>query len=207
MFIWFLLGGIIPTIITFFSALFLALIISLFFTYIIYYKKGLLSFICNFFINFFRSIPLICHFFLFIFLIPNHWLASILILGMNSSAYFSSIWLDSLNKIHIQYIYTIKTLHLCNFIAFNHILLPMIFHETKYSIENEILNLLKDTSIISFFGISEIMQRVQIIGYSNLDFFTPTLCAVIIYYLLSLIQLHIINKMIFYAILWFLYYI
>ena len=207
MFIWFLLGGIIPTIITFFFALFFSLIISLFITYIVYYKKGLFAFIGKFFINFFRSIPLICHFFLLIFLIPNHWFASILILGMNSSAYLSSIWLDSLNKIHIQYIYTIKTLHLSDFTAFNHILLPMVFYQTKYSIENEILNLLKDTSIISFFGISEIMQRAQIIGYSNLDFFTPTLCAAVIYYLLSLVQLHIVNKMIFYAILWFLYYI
>lgn len=112
----------------------------------------------------------------------------ILVLGCNSAAYLTSIFWDGFNTIPCSYLETIKILDLGERIGFKKVIMPLVLHNTINARNGEFTTLLKDTSMLSIFGVCEIIFRAKEISYQTYDFFTPLCLAGLLFLLINLFR-------------------
>ena len=66
-------------------------------------------------------------------------------------------------------------------------LLPQAFRYILPALVNELINLVKETALISVIGEMDLMRRAQIVSAETYGFFTPMLTAAATYYIMILI--------------------
>lgn len=113
--------------------------------------------------------------------IPPFWAAS-LALGLNSSAYVSQIVLSGINGVSQGQIEAAQTLGLSQFDTIKHIVLPQAFRITMPALGNELVTLVKDSSLASLIGVMELSKEASIIRSRTYDAFS-ILLAVAFFYL------------------------
>jgi polar amino acid transport system permease protein len=113
--------------------------------------------------------------------------AGIIAFGLNSSAYMAEVLrsgIDSLSKGQFE---AAKTLGIPGFFMWKDIILPQVIRNSFSSIVNEVVALLKETSIISAVGGFDIMRASQIVSAQQFEYFVPLCIAGAYYYILVLI--------------------
>ena len=71
--------------------------------------------------------------------------------------------------------------------AMKDIILPQAIRKILPSLINELVNMLKESAIISMLGEMDLMRRAQIVAAEKFDYFTPMLTAALCYYILVFI--------------------
>ena len=66
------------------------------------------------------------------------------------------------------------------------IILPQAFRYILPALVNELINLVKESALISVIGEMDLMRRAQVVSAETYTFFTPMLTAAIAYYLMVL---------------------
>ncbi len=117
--------------------------------------------------------------------------AGVIAFSMNSGAYVSEIIRAGILAIDKGQFEAAKSLGIPYFQMMKDIILPQAIRKMLPSIINELINMLKESALISILGEADIMRRAQIISASNYDYFTPLLIAAIYYYVLVLILSYI----------------
>ncbi len=105
----------------------------------------------------------------------------IVTIGLNSGAYCSQIILAGLSAIPKDQFYAAKALSMSSYQSYRHVILPQCFRKMIPAGANEMINLLKDSSLASIVGIHEIVKVGTLIRGRTYETFAIFLGTAIIY--------------------------
>lgn len=172
-----------------FSAVCFGFIIAVLLTVSRMSKYKLLKFGANIYISVFRGTPLIIQLYViyFSFKLSNVFYAGVLVFSLNSGAYVAEIIKSGINSVDKWQIEAALALNIPYFYIMKDIVLPQALRKIIPSLVNEVINLLKESSIISVLGGMDLMGRAKILSQATYDFFTPMISVALCYYILVLI--------------------
>ena len=107
--------------------------------------------------------------------------------SLNSSAYVSEIVRSGINAVDKGQYDACHVLGLPKFYMYKDIILPQAVRKILPSLVNELINMLKETAIISIIGESDVLRRANLIAQENYNFVVPMMSAAIAYYFMVLI--------------------
>ncbi|KJV91118.1 arginine ABC transporter permease [Orientia tsutsugamushi] len=172
-----------------FSAVCFGFVIAVLLTVSRMSKYKLLKFGANIYISVFRGTPLIIQLYViyFSFKLSNVFYAGVLVFSLNSGAYVAEIIKSGINSVDKWQIEAALALNIPYFYIMKDIVLPQALRKIIPSLVNEVVNLLKESSIISVLGGMDLMGRAKILSQATYDFFTPMISVALCYYILVLI--------------------
>ncbi|MBP9791679.1 MAG: amino acid ABC transporter permease [Rickettsiales bacterium] len=157
-------------------------------------KIKLLNYISKIYISLFRGTPLLVQLSVVYFVIPGAFdyqisvfQAGIIAFSLNSAAYISEHIRGGIQAVSKGQFEAAQALGIPYALMMKDIVLPQALRNILPSLVNEIINLLKETAIISVIGGMDIMRRAQIISAETYDYLTPMMIAAICYYILVMI--------------------
>lgn len=143
------------------------------------------------YISIFRGTPLLVQLSVVYFVIPSVFecdisvfQAGVMAFSLNSAAYVSEHIRGGIQAVPKGQFEGAKALGIPYSIMMKSIILPQALRNILPSLVNEVINLLKETALISVIGGMDIMRRAQIISAETYDYFTPMMVAGICYYIL-----------------------
>lgn len=113
--------------------------------------------------------------------------AGIIAFSFNSGAYVSEIIRAGITSVDKGQIEAAKALGIPPILRMKDIVLPQAFRKILPALVNELINLTKESALISIIGEMDLMRRAQIVSAETFTFFTPMLTAAAAYYILVLI--------------------
>jgi polar amino acid transport system permease protein len=112
--------------------------------------------------------------------------AGVIAFGLNSSAYVAEILRSGVESLPKGQFEAARTLGIPAFHMWKDIILPQVVRNVFPAMVNEIIALLKETTLISIIGGMDMMRRSQIIAAEQFEYFTPLCIAGAYYYCLVL---------------------
>lgn len=176
-------------------------IISVFFGVIIgtllaFCKTGKISFLRifgNIYTSIFRGTPLLIQLSIMYFLIPKMlgiklsvFVAGTIAFSLNSGAYVSEVIRAGIESVDDGQTEAARALGIKEYFIMKDIIFPQAIRNILPSLINELVNMLKESAIISMLGEADLMRRAQMIAAETYDYFTPIITAAICYYVLVL---------------------
>lgn len=154
-------------------------------------KSRLASFAIGTYVTLFRGTPMLIQI-LFVYyvlpqfgiMIPPFWAASLAI-GLNSAAYISQIIRAGIQAVSKGQIEAARTLGFSSFKCMRYIVFPQAFRITLPALGNELVTLVKDSSLASIIGVMELTKEASIIRSRTYDAFSILLAIAIIYLILT----------------------
>jgi polar amino acid transport system permease protein len=110
--------------------------------------------------------------------------AGIIAFGINSSAYVAEILRAGIESLPKGQFEAAETLGIPKYYTWKDIILPQVVRNVFPALVNEIIAILKETSIISVIGGADIMRHSQIVAAEKFEYFTPLCIAGLYYYAL-----------------------
>lgn len=153
-------------------------------------KHASLSIFADVYTSIFRGTPLLIQLMIIYYglptigIKPTVFFAGILAFSLNSGAYVSEIIRSGINAVDKGQLEAAKTLGIPKSFAMKDIILPQAIRKILPSLINELINLLKESAIISVLGEMDLMRRAQMVASESFIFFTPFLTATFCYYIL-----------------------
>lgn len=154
-------------------------------------QQRILKFLIGCYVTLFRGTPMLVQI-LFVYYvlpqfgvtIPPFWAAGIAI-GLNSGAYMSQVIKSGIQAVPIGQIEAAKTLGLSKFDTYHNIILPQAFRIVLPALGNELITLVKDSSLASIIGVMELSKEASIIRSRTYDAFSILLAISMIYLTLT----------------------
>jgi len=147
----------------------------------------------NAYISVFRGTPLLVQLSFVYFAIPSltginisGFYAGLVAFSLNSAAYVSEIMRGGIQSIDKGQFDACQTLGINKFYAMKDIIIPQAFRNSLPALTNELVTLLKETSLISTIGGMDIMRRAHLIAAEQYTYLMPLLIAAACYYVLVL---------------------
>ncbi|MBI5975918.1 ABC transporter substrate-binding protein/permease [Staphylococcus canis] len=160
----------------------------------------LLKWISIVYIEFLRGTPLLVQIFLVYFgtTAVLGWDISAFICGsialvINCSAYIAEIFRAGINAVDKGQMEAARSLGLNYRQSMRHIILPQAVKNILPALGNEFITVIKESSLISVIGVSEIMFNAQVVQGASFDPFTPLILAAILYFILTFTLTQIMN--------------
>ena len=157
-------------------------------------KYRTLQYLGNFYTSIFRGTPLVIQLMIAYNGIPiligakvGVFTAGIIAFSLNSGAYVSEIIRAGINSVDPGQMEAAKALGVSEKVAMRDIVLPQAIRKVLPALINELVNLLKESALVSFIGEEDIMRRAQMISAQSYVFFTPMLTAALCYYVLVVV--------------------
>lgn len=154
--------------------------------------KGISS-IGDVYVIFFRGTPIIVQLLLaYYVLFPllglkiDKLIVAIVTFGMNSGAYVSEIMRGGILSVDKGQSEAGRSLGLGYFKTMIKIVLPQAFKNMLPTLGNEIIALVKDTSVVSFIAVTDLTNAFQLIGSGTYEFVVPYLMLAATYLLITL---------------------
>ncbi len=160
------------------------------------YKRlpRVLNKVCHAYVAFFRGTPIVVQLLVGYFVLrPMLGLnlsalgSCMLIFGMNSGAYVSEIMRGGINSVDPGQLEAGRAVGLGYWTAMLKIVVPQAVKNILPTIGNEFIALVKDTSIVSFVGATDLYVAFKYIGTNNYEFMVPYLVMALIYIVLVLL--------------------
>ncbi|MBP8639681.1 MAG: amino acid ABC transporter permease [Oscillospiraceae bacterium] len=143
-----------------------------------------LQWISNIYISIIRGTPLLVQVLFIFFGIPmvikqltgnnfiwDFMVVSVVIMSLNAGAYMTELIRGGIEAIDKGQMEAARSLGLSYGQAMWKIVLPQAFRTMLPSIINQFIVTLKDTSLLSFFGLRELVQNTRIIVANNMEYF------------------------------------
>ncbi len=102
---------------------------------------------------------------------------------LNYAAYFAEIFRSGINAIDLGQYEAAKVLGLPKTFAFRKIIFPQVMRNIMPSISNEVISLIKDTSLVYILGVSDILKAAKSVSNTYASF-TPYIIVGVVYLLL-----------------------
>ncbi|NTW95040.1 MAG: amino acid ABC transporter permease [Erysipelotrichaceae bacterium] len=119
--------------------------------------------------------------------IPDVMTSALIVFSINSGAYLSEILRAGIESIDKGQIEAAHALGVKNFDITFSIIIPQALRNVLPAIMNEFITLVKETSVVSVIGLTDIMRREQMIASVTYRYFEPSLIAMMIYLVLNII--------------------
>ncbi len=113
--------------------------------------------------------------------------AGVLAFSFNSGAYVSEIIRSGINSVDKGQVEAAKALGITPILRMKDIIIPQAFRSILPALVNELINLVKESALISVIGEMDLMRRAQVVSAETYMFFTPMLTAAAAYYVLVLV--------------------
>lgn len=143
------------------------------------------------YVSIFRGTPLLIQLSLVYFAVPTiiHYQmsvfeAGIIAFSLNSAAYVCEIIRAGIESIDKGQFEASKALGIPYSAMMKDIIFPQAIKNILPALVNEVINLLKETAIISVIGGADLMARAQIVVAEKYSYFIPLLIASVYYYIL-----------------------
>lgn len=150
--------------------------------------------ICQVYVAFFRGTPLVVQLLVGYYVIRpllglqlTALASCIIIYGMNSGAYVSEIMRGGINSVDPGQMEGGRSVGMSYFATMVRIVVPQAVKNILPTLGNEFIALIKDTSIVSFVGATDLYVAFKYIGTNNYEFMVPYLVMAAIYIVLVLI--------------------
>ncbi|PAK51672.1 ABC transporter substrate-binding protein/permease [Paenibacillus sp. 7541] len=113
--------------------------------------------------------------------------SGILTLSLNSAAYLAEIFRAGIQGVDRGQLEAARSLGMTKRQAMRHIVLPQAIKGILPAIGNEFVVIIKESSIVSFIGVYDIMYQAQILRGSTFAPLNPLLVAAMIYFILTFV--------------------
>lgn len=155
-------------------------------------KMKILSKLCDIYVYVIRGTPTILQLMILYYVVfksatISPIIVGILAFGINSGAYVSEIFRAGFEGIDKGQREASKTLGLNYIKTMRHVIFPQALAKIFPALGNEVITLVKETSIAGYIGIVELMKAADIISTRTYDYFFPLLVSTIIYLFLTFI--------------------
>ncbi len=147
--------------------------------------------ICQLYITIIRGTPILVQLLIMYFIIlasfRSKTIVAIFTFGINSGAYVAEIFRGGIMSIDKGQMEAGRSLGLNYIATMKNIILPQAFKNVLPALANELIALLKETSICGYIGLNELTRGGDIIRGATFDAFLPLFAVAIIYLILVLI--------------------
>ncbi len=155
-------------------------------------KKGkvlaVLKKICTIYVAFFRGTPMVVQLLLGYFVILplvginlSSVVVAIIIMGLNSGAYVSEIMRSGILSVDIGQMEAGRAMGLNYRTTMQKIIIPQAVKNILPTLGNELISLVKETSVVSFIGVVDLYKAFRTIGSGNYEYMMPFLVMAVIY--------------------------
>ena len=110
--------------------------------------------------------------------------AAILVLCLNAGAYLSEIFRSGIAAVNKGQMEAARSLGLPYGVAMRKIILPQAFKNILPALGNELVVLIKETSVLGYIGVVDLARAGEQIRARTLDAFMPLLAVALIYYVI-----------------------
>lgn len=148
----------------------------------------LLNSVCSFYVGFFRGTPMAVQLLLFyyvlfpLFNIPLTPVdVSILVFGLNSGAYISEIMRSGIQSVDGGQMEAGRAVGLSFAVTMMKIVIPQAVKNILPTLGNEFIALIKETSVVSFVGATNLYTAFNMIGSNSYEFMVPFLAMAVVY--------------------------
>lgn len=148
----------------------------------------------RFYTSVFRGTPLLVQLSLFYFAIPqitgyriSAFEAGILTFSLNSGAYISEIIRAGISAVDKGQFEAAKALGVPYHLAMKDLILPQAIRNILPALINEIVDLLKESSLVSIIGETDLLRRANLVASEKFIYFEPLLLVAVLYYILVLL--------------------
>ncbi|MGZ2417669.1 His/Glu/Gln/Arg/opine family amino acid ABC transporter permease subunit [Staphylococcus caledonicus] len=163
-------------------------------------KFKVISWLASIYIEFLRGTPMLVQVFLVFFgttallgLDVSALVCGTIALVINSSAYIAEIIRAGINAVDKGQTEAAQCLGLNYSKTMIHIILPQAIKNILPALGNEFVTLIKESSIVSTIGVSEIMFNAQVVQGISFDPFTPLMIAAVMYFVLTFSLSRVMN--------------
>ena len=188
--IYFLLPGIIVTLqVTIFSFV-IGILIASMLTPIRMFTSIKVSWIPRSYVELFRGTPLLVQLFFIYFGLPSKGIkidaltAGIIALGLNSGAYQSEIFRSSIKSIPESQILAAESLGMSKIQIYRYVIFPQAIRIAIPALVNEFVALMKDSSLVSIIGVTELMRRGEYLVAYTFRAFEVYIAVALLYFIL-----------------------
>jgi len=154
-------------------------------------NSRLVRFAIGAYVTLFRGTPMLIQILFVYYVLPQFgltiepfWAASLAI-GLNSCAYISQIIRAGVNAVPKGQVEAAHSLGFTPFKTIRYIVFPQAFRITLPALGNELVTLIKDSSLASIIGVMELTKEASIIRSRTYDAFSILLAISIIYLILT----------------------
>lgn len=154
----------------------------------------ILNSICGFYVGVFRGTPIVVQLLIFYYvLLPlmgiqlNGVEVSILVFGLNSGAYISEIMRSGIQSVDSGQMEAGRAVGLSFGTTMMKIVIPQAVKNILPTLGNEFISLIKETSVVSFVGATDLYVAFNLIGSNSYEFMVPYIVMALIYVALVLI--------------------
>ncbi|MGN0380195.1 MAG: amino acid ABC transporter permease [Butyrivibrio sp.] len=149
---------------------------------------------CTFYVNLFRGTPMVVQLLLFYYvLLPLMGVrmpslqVSMLVFGLNSGAYISEIMRSGIQSVDPGQMEAGRAMGLGFAPTMVKIVIPQAVKNILPTLGNELITLVKETSVVSFVGATDLYVAFNYIGSNSYEFMVPYLVMALIYVILVLL--------------------
>jgi len=164
-------------------------------------QSRIINFLGHAYVSFFRGTPLLIQLSVIYFVLPgllnckiSVFLAALTSLSLNSAAYASEIIRSGINSVDNGQFEAADSLGLPRYLTMKDIILPQAIRKILPALMNEMINLLKETAIISIIGEAEILRRAQMVASDKFTYIVPMLTAASCFYIVILLLAIVAGK-------------
>jgi polar amino acid transport system permease protein len=189
--IYFIAQGTIVTLQYSVLSVFFGLIIGVFLSILKVGNNNIGRIIANIYTSIFRGTPLLIQLSIIYLALPqifgirlNVFSAGILAFSLNSGAYISEIIRAGISSVDTGQFEASKVLGISKFNMMKDIIMPQAIRNILPALINELINMLKESAIISFLGEYDLMKRAQIVAIEQYTYFFPMITAACCYYIM-----------------------
>ena len=154
----------------------------------------ILNSICEFYVNIFRGTPMVVQLLIFYYVIlPLMGIkmsgveVSVMVFGLNSGAYISEIMRSGIQAVDPGQMEAGRAVGLPFSVSMLKIIIPQAVKNILPTMGNEFITLIKETSVVSFVGATDLYVAFSYIGSNSYEFMVPYLVMALIYIVLVLI--------------------
>ena len=146
----------------------------------------------NIYVQFIRGTPLLVQIFILYFGLPsafnislNSYVAGILALGINSGAYVAEIVRAGIQSIDRGQMEAARSLGMSHALAMKYVILPQAFRRILPPLGNEIIILLKNSSLVSTIALPELLFNGKMVAARTYDYFSMYIGVALVYLVLT----------------------
>lgn len=122
-------------------------------------------------------------------------LAGVIAFSLNSGAYVSEVIRAGIGAIDKGQFEAARALSIPYSLMMKDIILPQALRNVLPALVNEVINLLKETALISTLGVEDIMRRATLVAAETYSYFEPLMMAAVCYYIIVLILNAVVRKL------------
>ena len=161
-------GGLISTLTIFFATLVFSIPLGMIIALLRMNKRRVVSWPVSLYILVMRGTPLMLQLFAIYFAIPmllgvnlDRMTATIVAFSLNYAAYFAEIFRGGMMSIPVGQHEACQVLGLSKIQAFFHVVLPQVTKRVLLPVSNEVITLVKDTSLANIIAVSELFRAAK----------------------------------------------